>query len=199
MLPPCGKGAVMPIKIYIDQGHNPRGFNTGAEGNGFFEQDLTFEIGRRLYNLLVANPEFTPRLSRPTEDTLLGTNNSSSLTTRVNEANAWRADIFISLHNNAAENPNATGNEALVYGPGAALANELAEDILEQLTLTTGLRNRGIVYRPGLYVLKETEMPAVLVEMGFITNSYDAELLAYSPYLFATGIYRGILQYYGLL
>ena len=199
MLPPCGKGAVMPIKIYIDQGHNPRGFNTGAEGNGFYEQDLTFEIGRRLYNLLVANPEFTPRLSRPTEDTLLGTNNSSSLTTRVNEANAWRADIFISLHNNAAENPNATGNEALVYGPGAALANELAEDILEQLTLTTGLRNRGIVYRPGLYVLKETEMPAVLVEMGFITNSYDAELLAYSPYLFATGIYRGILQYYGLL
>lgn len=189
----------MPIKIYIDQGHNPRGFNTGAEGNGFYEQDLTFEIGRRLYNLLVANPEFTPRLSRPTEDTVLGTNNSSSLTARVNEANAWRADIFISLHNNAAENPNATGNEALVYGPGAAVANELAEDILEQLTLTTGLRNRGIVYRPGLYVLKETEMPAVLVEMGFITNSYDAELLAYSPYLFATGIYRGILQYYGLL
>ena len=189
----------MPIKIYIDQGHNPRGFNTGAEGNGFYEQDLTFEIGRRLYNLLVANPEFTPRLSRPTEDTVLGTNNSSSLTARVNEANAWRADIFISLHNNAAENPNATGNEALVYGPGAVVANELAEDILEQLTLTTGLRNRGIVYRPGLYVLKETEMPAVLVEMGFITNSYDAELLAYSPFLFATGIYRGILQYYGLL
>ena len=76
------------------------------------------------------------------------------------------------------------------------MANELAEDILEQLTLTTGLRNRGIVYRPGLYVLKETNMPAVLVEMGFITNPYDAELLAYSPYLFATGIYRGLLEYY---
>ena len=189
----------MPIKVYIDQGHNPRGFNTGAEGNGFYEQDLTFEIGRRLYNLLVNNSEFTPRLSRPTEDTVLGTNNSSSLTSRVNEANAWGADIFISLHNNAAENPNATGNEALVYGPSAVVANELAKDILEQLTLTTGLRNRGIVYRPGLYVLKETNMPAVLVEMGFITNSYDAELLAYSPYLFATGVYRGILEYYGLL
>ena len=189
----------MPIKIYIDQGHNPSGFNTGAEGNGFFEQDLTFEIGRRLYNLLVTNPEFEPRLSRPTEDTILGTNNSTSLSTRVNEANSWGADLFISLHNNAAENPNATGNEALVYGSGAEVANELAEDILEQMTLTTGLRNRGIVYRPGLYVLKETNMPAVLVEMGFITNPYDAELLAYSPYLFATGIYRGILQYYDLL
>jgi len=189
----------MPIKIYIDQGHNPRGFNTGAEGNGFFEQDITFEIGRRLYALLSENPEFTPRLSRPTEDTVLGTNNSSSLVARVREAEEWDADIFLSLHNNAAANPNATGNEALVYGPGATVASGLATEILEQLTLTTGLRNRGIVYRPGLYVLKETSMPAVLVEMGFISNPYDAELLAYSPGLFARGLYRGILAYYGLL
>lgn len=189
----------MAIKIYIDQGHNPSGFNTGAEGNGFFEQDITFEIGRRLYNLLRQNPEFTPRLSRPTADTILGTSNSTSLVARVNEANSWPADIFISLHNNAAANSNATGNEALVYGPGATVARELGEEILEQLTLTTGLRNRGIIYRPGLYVLKETTMPAVLVEMGFISNPYDAELLAYSPELFARGIYRGILAYYDLL
>ena len=189
----------MPIKIYIDQGHNPRGFNTGAEGNGYYEQDLTYEIGRRLYNMLLNNSEFTPRLSRPTPDTVLGTTNSTSLSTRVNEANSWGADIFISLHNNAAENQRATGNEALVYGPRQQVANDLAADILEQLTLTTGLRNRGIIYRPGLYVLKETEMPAVLVEMGFITNPTDADLLANSPYLFSTGIYRGILKYYGLL
>lgn len=190
----------MPIKVYIDQGHNPSGFNTGAEGNGLYEQDLTYEIGRRLYNLFLSNPdEFTPRLSRPTPDTIRGTSNATSLIDRVNEANEWGADIFLSLHNNAATNENASGNEALVYGPSATVANELAEDILEELTLTTGLRNRGIVYRPGLYVLKETNMPAVLVEMGFITNAYDAELLAYSPYLFSTGIYRGVLDYYDLL
>ena len=189
----------MPIKIYIDQGHNPSGFNTGAEGNGYYEQDITYEIGRRLYNLLLTNPEFTPRLSRPTPDTILGTTNSTSLVERVRQANSWPADIFISLHNNAATNPNATGNEALVYGPSATVANDLAARILEQLALTTGLRNRGIVDRPGLYVLKETTMPAVLVEMGFISNPYDADLLANSPYLFATGIYRGILAYYGLL
>ena len=189
----------MAIKIYIDQGHNPSGFNTGAEGNGYFEQDITYEIGRRLYNLLSTNPEFEPRLSRPTPDTVLGTNNSSSLTARVREANTWGADIFISLHTNSATNAAATGNEALVYGPSSTVAINLGEDILEQLTLTTGLRNRGIVYRPGLYVLKRTQMPAVLVEMGFISNSYDADLLANSPYLFSTGIYRGILIYYGLL
>ncbi len=189
----------MAIKIYIDQGHNPSGFNTGAEGNGYYEQDITYEIGRRLYNLLLSNPEFEPRLSRPTPETILGTNNSTSLVERVNQANEWEADIFISLHNNAAENPRATGNEALVYGPGSTVARALGENILEQLTLTTGLRNRGIVYRPGLYVLKETEMPAVLVEMGFISNPDDADLLVNSPYLFSTGIYRGILIYYGLL
>lgn len=189
----------MPIKIYIDQGHNPYGYNTGAEGNGFFEQDITYEIGRRLYGLLLQNGEFEPKLSRPTPETVLGSNNSTSLVERVRDAEEWDADIFLSLHVNAAENPRATGNEALVYGPGSTVAIGLAADILEQLTLTTGLRNRGTVYRPGLYVLKETSMPAVLVEMGFISNPYDAELLAYSPYLFATGIYRGILIYYGLL
>ena len=189
----------MAIKIYIDQGHNPTGFNTGAEGNGFFEQDITYTVGRLLYERLAANPAFEPRLSRPTESTILGTSNNSSLRVRVEEANAFGADLFISIHTNAAENPAATGSEALVYSPGATAARAVAEQILNQLNLITGLRNRGIVYRPGLYVLRKTAMPAVLVELGFITNPVDAELMAYSPGLFADGIYRGILQYYGLL
>lgn len=189
----------MAIKIYIDQGHNPTGFNTGAEGNGFFEQDITYTVGRLLYERLAANSAFEPRLSRPTESTILGTSNNSSLRVRVEQANAFGADLFVSIHTNAAENPAATGSEALVYSPTATAAREVAERILEQLNLITGLRNRGIVYRPGLYVLRRTAMPAVLVEIGFITNAVDAELMVYSPQLFAEGIYRGILQYYGLL
>lgn len=189
----------MSIKIYIDQGHNPSSYNTGAEGNGYYEQDITYEIGRRLNLLLSEHQEFETKLSRPTPNTILGSNNSTSLSARVNEANSWGADIFISLHNNAATDPRATGNECLVYSPESTVAVALGEDILRQLTLTTGLRNRGIVYRPGLYVLKKTVMPAVLVEMGFITNPYDADLLVNSPYLFAVGIYRGILAYYGML
>ena len=189
----------MSIKIYIDQGHNPRDYNTGAEGNGFYEQDITYDIGARLFDLLSKNPAFTPRLSRPTSDTVLGYSNASSLTERVKEANEWGADIFLSLHTNAAYNANATGSEALIYSYSSDVAYELAEDILEQMTLITGLRSRGIIERPGLYVLRRTNMPAVLVEMGFITNPNDAELMAYSPNLFAEGIYRGILEYYDLL
>lgn len=192
------RGKNMSIKIYIDQGHNPRDYNTGAEGNGFYEQDLTYVIGQRLYRLLSNNPNFEVRLSRPTPETMLGTSNSTSLSERVREANAWNADIFVSLHTNAAENTRASGSEALVYSPSSTVALELSEDILEELALTTGLRNRGIVYRPGLYVLRRTQMPATVIEMGFITNSYDAELMAYSPNLFAEGIYRGILDYYDL-
>ena len=186
------------IKIYLDQGHNPRDYNTGAEGNGFFEQDITYRIGILLYDLLTSNGNFEVKLSRPTPDTILGRNNSTSLSERVREANSFGADVFISLHTNAALNPNASGSEALIYRRGSSVALGLAEDILKNLNLVTGLRNRGIVERPGLYVLRFTNMPAVLVEMGFITNSYDAELMAYSPGLFAEGIYRGILEYYGL-
>ena len=189
----------MAIRIYIDQGHNPTGFNTGAEGNGFFEQDITYEVGRLLYDRFSANPAFEPRLSRPTESTILGTSNNASLRVRVEQANAFGADLFISIHTNAAENPNATGSEALVYSRTSTIAREVGEHILTQLNLITGLKNRGIVYRPGLYVLRKTAMPAVLVELGFITNPVDAELMAYSPGLFAEGIYRGVLQYYGLL
>lgn len=189
----------MSIKIFIDQGHNPRDFNTGAEGNGLFEQDITYRIGVLLYNLFRADPEFEPRLSRPTEDTLLGTSNSSSLTTRVRLANSWGADVFLSLHTNASTNPNATGCETLVYSRAATVAYGLATDIVDELSLVTGLRNRGVIERPGLYVLARTSMPAVLVEMGFITNPSDAALMSESPGLFATGIYRGVRKYYGFL
>ena len=109
-----------------------------------------------------------------------------------------KLDLFVSLHTNASVNPSANGSECLIYSYSSTEALAVAEDILEQMTLITGLRDRGIVERPGLYVLRRTAMPATVVEMGFITNSYDAELMAYSPGLFAEGIYLGIAEYYGL-
>ncbi len=183
----------MATKIFIDQGHNPVNPNAGAEGNGYREQDLVFEIGRRLALILEANG-FDVRLSRPTRETQLGTSVSSSLAARVNNANEWDADYFVSLHTNASVNPQANGAEVLVYSTNSP-AYELAKSVLEQLTLSTGVRSRGVVARPGLYVLRRTEMPAILVEMGFITNPGDAELMANSPELFARGIADGIIDY----
>jgi N-acetylmuramoyl-L-alanine amidase len=186
----------MSIKIYIDQGHNPVNPNAGAEGNGLREQDLVYVIGQELAALLRADPDFEVRLSRPTRDTQLGTTNATSLAARVNEANRWGADYFISLHTNAATSPSATGTEAYAYARNTP-AFRFGADILENLSQATGLRNRGMQARPGLYVLKKTRMPAVLVELGFITNPRDAALMRDEPGLFAEGIYRGIKEYVG--
>ena len=186
----------MATKIYIDQGHNPQNPNAGAEGNGYREQDLTYAIGVELGQIL-GELGFEVRLSRNSPTEVLGTSNQSSLTARVRDANAWGADYFISLHTNAAANPAATGSEALVYRTGSVAA-ALAADILRGLNRSTGLRNRGVMARPGLYVLRRTQMPAVLVEMGFISNRGDASWMANSPELFAQGIADGIVDYVGL-
>ena len=187
----------MAIKIFIDQGHNPMNPNAGAEGNGYREQDLVYTIGQSLASLLNANPNFEARTSRSSPDEILGTSTSSSLAARVNAANAFGADAFISLHANASDILTASGSEAFVYST-ASPAYPLAEDILAGLSEATGLANRGVFARPTLYVLRRTQMPALLLEIGFITNSGDARLMAENPNLIARGIYNGILRYYGL-
>lgn len=183
----------MATKIFIDQGHNPENPNAGAEGSGYREQDLVYRIGIILSDILTRRG-FETRLSRPTPDSQLGSSNLTSLEARVNSANAWGADYFISLHTNASASESANGSEALVYSADSA-AFPLAEDILAQLSIATGLRNRGVLLRPGLYVLRKTNMPSVLVELGFITNPTDASLMANSPDLFAVGVADGISEY----
>lgn len=187
----------MATKVYIDQGHNPVNPNAGAEGNGYREQDLVYSIGVLTAEYLNAAGIET-RLSRPSSDTQLGTSVSSSLAARVQDANAWGADYFISLHANASDITSASGSEAYVFSSASA-AVPLAENILNQLSINTGLESRGVFARPSLYVLRRTAMPATLIELGFITNPYDAALMADSPQLFAAGVANGVLAYLGLL
>ena len=73
------RGNHLAIKIYIDQGHNPEGINAGAEGFGIREQDVTYQVGRFLYDILSEDDRFEARLSRPTPQTTLGYSNTSSL------------------------------------------------------------------------------------------------------------------------
>jgi len=187
----------MAIKIFIDQGHNPTGYhNTGARGNGLIEEDITYQVGLYLAEMLRSDPRFEVRLSRPTPNTVLGTNNSTSLAERVKMANDWPANYFISIHGNANENPNINGTEVYIY-KYYTQSNWLAEQVMDGIVETVGTKNNGIRVRPSLYVLRKTKMPAILVELAYLTNPSDALKLRDDQYEFALGIYRGIMRYFG--
>jgi N-acetylmuramoyl-L-alanine amidase len=187
----------MAIKIFIDQGHNPTGFhNTGARGNNLIEEDITFQVGIYLAYLLENDQRFDVMLSRPTQETVLGTTNATSLVERVRMANTWPANYFISIHANANVNPAINGAEIYIYEYNTQ-AHWLAQQIMEELVRYTGLKDNGIRINKSLYVLRRTTMPAILVEMGYLTNASDAAIIRDKQWEIAYGIYRGILDYFG--
>ena len=136
----------MPIRIYIDQGHNPYGFNAGAEGFGLREQDITYLVGAYLANILNADSRFTAITSRTSPDEILGYDTNSSLRTRTEQANQWGADYFLSIHTNANVNPAINGTEAYVYAVNTP-SYELAVNIVNEIVRRLGTKNNGIYAR----------------------------------------------------
>ncbi|WP_343209340.1 N-acetylmuramoyl-L-alanine amidase [Anaerolentibacter hominis] len=187
----------MAIKVYVDQGHNPGGINGGAEANGLREQDITYMVGAYLADILASDYRFEVRTSRTSPEQVLGYNNTSSLRLRVEGANTWPADYFISIHVNASVNPALNGSEVYVYQQYTQSAY-LAEQVLAEIVRRVGTKDNGVRTNPSLYVLRNTNMPAILVELGYVTNVGDAEKLRNDQYQFAYGIYVGLLNYLGL-
>ena len=187
---------LLAIKIFIDQGHNPKNENAGAEGFGLREQDITYNVGMYLADLLREDPRFEVMTSRTTPEEILGTSNSTSLAERVKKANDWRANYFLSIHTNANVSPAVNGTEVYVYQEYTQ-SYYLAEHILTSIVNQLGTKNNGVRIRPSLYVLKNTNMPAVLIELAYITNEQDAEKLRNDQFQFAQAIYEGLLSYFG--
>lgn len=186
----------MAIKIFIDQGHNPIGFNAGAEGFGLQEQVITYNIGIYLADILRGDPRFEVRTSRTTPEQSLGYDNNSSLAERVRMANSWPADYFISIHANANDNPAINGTEVYVY-QNFTQSYYLGERILNAIVSRLGTRNNGVRLNTSFYLLRRTTMPTVLVELAYITNYEDSEKLRNNQYDFAYAIYQGLLNYFG--
>lgn len=186
----------MAIKIFLDQGHNPRSVNAGAEANDLREQDVTYTVGLLLRDLLLESGNYEVRLSRNAPDEILGTSNATSLAARTTAANAWGADWFISIHANASSIPTASGSEGYVYARGSR-AFPLAERIIEGISESTSFPARGVYVRPTLYVLRRTRMPATLIEIGFLTNEAEAYLMATDPSAYAAGMFTGIQRFFG--
>lgn len=96
-------------------------------------------------------------------------------------ANEAEATLFVSIHSNSVDGiPTANGTEVLYFDTDGKseygiTSKALADNILDEILDATDMFDRGLKERPGLAVLKWTEMPAALVEMGFITNESDRE------------------------
>jgi N-acetylmuramoyl-L-alanine amidase len=101
------------------------------------------------------------------------------------------ADLFVSLHCNAAGG-DAQGTETLVLSESCEDACKVAQTVQNQIVNSLGTVDRGLKERPKLIVLKHTDAPAILVEMAFIDNDSDSELLANNQDDFAKAIARGI-------
>lgn len=185
------------MKIFIDPGHNYSGFGTGATGNGLREQDVTFQVGEKLATLL-NGAGFEVAMSRNKITDNLGASTSDGLAKRATLANNAKADYFISLHCDSASSSSAKGSHICVYKKGSK-AEALANKINPYL-LAIGLDGRSnlVSERPELTVLKKTNMPAILIEMGFISNTRDAEIQKNRQDDLANAIFMGICDYLGV-
>lgn len=110
-------------------------------------------------------------------------------------ANDWNADIFVSIHCNSAEAEDACGTETFAYALDGGEGEKLATCIQDQIIDALNTVDRGVKADPKLLVLKYTGMTAVLVELGFISNASDEELLATRQDDFARAIARGVTDY----
>ena len=184
------------MKVYIDAGHNYSGVDTGAVGHGLREQDITYYIASRVEKTLLAKG-ISVKMSRNrlTDNVVSGGSVSNSLRARYSSANEWKADIFVSIHCNAG---GGSGCEVYCYKSGGQ-AETLAKNILSGMLWNTDLISRG-VKTANYAVLKNTNMPAVLVETAFIDNENDAAFLGSEDgqKQIAKGIAEGIMEYLGV-
>lgn len=188
---------VRPFIVVIDPGHG--GWCPGTEHNGVRERDLVLSISHMVMQLIDANPFITGFMTR-------NDNTGVENLRRAEFANELNADLFVSIHANAAEHPNRTINPNVDgietwynlsnSGNHSLNSRQFAEILQRNLIADTGARNRGLRYGAGLIVVRETYMPAALVEVGFLTNPQEAARLATTAYQWqiARAIYNSIVE-----
>ncbi|MEH7114517.1 N-acetylmuramoyl-L-alanine amidase [Neobacillus niacini] len=127
------------------------------------------------------------------------------LAERTTKANNWKADIYISIHYNAAGPGGwydaAHGIETIVYSKSSSNTGfKVASQIQPKLIAATGLRDRGVKAMPGLWEMRKTNMGAALAECGFMTNRNEKALMMKTSYQqkCARAIVDGIVARYGL-
>ncbi len=177
------------MKIYIDPGHG--GNDPGAIGpTGLKEKDVNLNIAVNVGKIL-SRHGINAILTRQGD-------NRVELVDRVKMANDNNADCFISVHINSATNSAATGTETFAF-PNSVLGTKLAGAVQKALVNEINLADRGVKHKD-FFVLKNTKMPAVLIEVAFINNPKEEKLLKDQNFLYqaSMGISKGILAFLGV-
>ena len=175
------------MKVFINPGHAPCGNpDPGACGNGLRESDVAATVGHAVEGYLTA---------AGCEVQLF---QSDSLREISSTSNNWGADVFVSIHCNSAGAEAARGVETFSY-PYSANGKALAACIQNQLVdefkkIDPDFPDRGLK-QANFHVVRETDAPAVLVELAFISNPEDAALLKYHADNFARAVARGVTDY----
>lgn len=178
------------MKVFVNPGHAP-GLDAGAvNANGTQEANVALDIGKLVCAYLHKAGVSTEMLQ---SNSLNGEDEDANNPSICRTANNSCADLFISIHCNAA-NRRARGTECCIYGSGGS-RERLAACIQKQIVDSVGTVDRGIKIRPDLAVLRHTSMPAVLIEMAFIDNDEDCSLLTERTDDFARAIARGVTDY----
>lgn len=186
------------VVIVVDAGHG--GKDPGAVSNGYTEKEINIDVSRRVQSLLESEG-YTVIMTRTTDKAV-------NIMDRPKIANEAEAHVFLSIHANSSLNAESEGIESL-YAPRDLTSVKydaqypLVKAVHTELIRSTGMFDRGIKQRPDLIVLKHTEMSAVLVELGFMSNEKDLQLLQSDSYKqacangIATGIKNYIMETYG--
>ncbi|MGL4789850.1 MAG: N-acetylmuramoyl-L-alanine amidase family protein, partial [Anaerotignaceae bacterium] len=176
--------------VVLDAGHG--GQDPGASANGLTEKTINLDIMLRVYNLL-ANDDNIKVYATRVDDTYPTNISRAQMGNEV-------GDLFISIHQNSATSSSAKGTEVLYTVHATDVAGKLTSQIAAQyvqnsLVNALGTTNRGIKNRADLIVLNQTTVPAILLEIGFLTNQDDANLLKNedSKNVIANAIYSAIV------
>jgi N-acetylmuramoyl-L-alanine amidase len=174
------------VKVFLDAGHG--GHDPGAQGNGLVEKNVNLEIIKKVGDIL--DSKGANVIYRRYGDSY------TTLDGIVSLANESDADLFISVHCNASGSSSARGTECYTYMDTQSTRN-LAANISSSISSSLGIPNRGI-HSERFRVITYTNMPAILIETGFLTNSSDAYQLRNNTSGFATAIANEIIDYLGI-
>ena len=175
--------------IVIDPGHG--GYDVGAQNGQIYEKDVNLTVAEYVCDILSKNG-YIPIMTRNSDVFV-------SVEDRVDFSNNMNPKLFVSIHCNDNEDSSANGTEILYNVNDSGESNSslwLSQILLDSITSTVSTRKRNVISGNSIHIVRQSNVPVALIEMGFMSNAEDFELLSTSQgqKRFAQGIAEGIIR-----